>query len=170
MPSPFRKLLLPRAVVRSEYPPITAIKFLVPWLRFICQRDIEAYWDATEQIGLVTRIHLFRGGVISILQGYSHVLRASGLTSQWRRGSRFSLMQNNRFLAGPASLANHACSKCSNCALDFKSLSFVVNNEHIARGERLYITYSHEQDMRNNRQIFCLKCRLYFTGCLHYFM
>ena len=152
-------LLLPRAIVRNEYPPKKAVKFLIPWLRFLCQNEVGVYWDRVEQIGIYVMEDFPQATTLFSLECSLHSLNKVGMKTQHLARQRFSFTSSNMLLAGPASLINHACSACSNAILDFNALQVIVNVDQILAPGRLYITYNDENTLLRFRNIYCRMCR-----------
>ena len=159
LPEKVEFLLLPRSLIRHSFPPIETFNFLVPWFRFVCSKSVSPYWDNIEYLGVKARKSFDRHDLISSICGSRHKMNARSLRAQQPKNARFSLMQGNTYLAGPAGLVNHACLEHANCVLDFQSLHVEVNVSRLEAGSRLYYTYSNEEDMLTTRGICCNLCR-----------
>ena len=155
-------LLLSRSLVRNNFPPIQVFKFLVPWMRFLCQKSVTVYWDPFEYMGVKVRKAFERHDVIEALRGYAYPVNNATLTAQRPKNARFSLLKGDVYLTGPAGLINHACSKHSNCVLNFREWIIEVNVSRLEAGARVYYTYSDEDDMCHNRGFSCTMCRYTF--------
>ena len=162
-------LLLPRAIIRNDFPPKKAVKFLIPWLRFLCQNEVGVYWDRVEQIGIYVMEDYAQATTLLSLECSLHSLNKIGMSTQQLAHQRFSFTSSNMLLAGPASLINHACSDCSNAIFDFKALQVIVNVEQILAPGRLYITYNDESTLLRYRGISCRMCRYVHISFLIYF-
>ena len=161
LPSPATSIILPSEIVRGQHPPEDAIYHIVPWIRLIRSKQVHAYWDAIECIGLklspgpcFKQSELFR-----VLKPTFKLLNAISLLTQLRKKQRFSLFEGNLYLAGPAGLLNHACSHHSNCNLDCKTMEVRCNAVRILPGEALRITYASESDLLEHRGFCCNLCR-----------
>ena len=151
--------MLPPVLVRDQYPPRKTIKFLIPWLRFLCQNEVGVYWDRIEQIGIYVKHDFVRATTLFSLECSLHSLNKASVLTQHLWCQRFSFTALNMLLAGPASLINHACSNCSNAIIDFSSLQVIVNTDCVLAPGRLHITYNDEATLLLRRGISCLMCR-----------
>ena len=162
-------LTLPRVLIRKDFPPKKTIKFLLPWFRFLSQNEVGVYWDRIEQIGIYVKEDFPRATTLFSLECSLHSLNKVGIMTQQLNHQRFSFTAFDMFLAGPASLINHACSNCSNAILDFSSLQVVVNADYVLAPGRVYITYNDEPTLLQHRGISCLMCR-YFNYSIIYIL
>ena len=151
--------MLSRPLVRNNYPPLPTFRFLVPWIRFVIQKSVVVYWDEIEKLGIKVRQDFYRHDVIEALRGLAYPINRTTLNAQRPKDARFSIVRGNTYLAGPAGLINHACSRHSNCILHFGDWSVEVNVSRLEAGSRVYYTYSDEDDMIANRGFSCTCCR-----------
>ena len=153
-------LILPTEIVRGALPPTTFIKYLVPWFNFLHSSTVQSYWDDTEQIGVLLNCKfLMQGDSIECLTPIYHSINAASIGRQALSTGRFSFTSQNDYLAGPASLINHACSRHSNVIVDHKAQEVVINVARLHQYQRLYSTYNTEQELLKSRGFQCTRCR-----------
>ena len=161
LPSPATSVILPVEIVRGHHPPFEVIDCLIPWIRLIRSKQLKPYWDVQEGIGLKLSIpSVFQSHLFKVLKPMFKLLNAMSLWTQLRKDQRFSLFEGNFYLAGPAGLINHACSKHSNVNLDCHLMEVRCNALTISSGEPLRMTYASESELLEHRGFTCNMCRL----------
>ena len=155
-------LLLPTEIVRGALPPTALIKHLIPWIDFLLSPTVVSYWDETEQIGVQLNCKfLMQADSIQCLKPIYHVVNSASTSLQALSSGRFSFTSHNHYLAGPASLINHACSRHSNVIVDHKIQECVINVPRLHHAQRLYSTYNTEPELLKSRGFQC------FCGFVH---
>ena len=153
-------LLLPTEIVRGAMPPKRFIKHLLVWIHFLHDSTVGCYWDNVEQIGVHLACNLLlQGDSIACLEPLYMSVNALSVSLQAKAFGRFSFTSSNEYLAGPASLINHACTRHSNVVVDHNDREVVINVPRIHNLDRLYSTYNTPTDMFLSRGINCRLCR-----------
>ena len=159
LPNPTTSLIIPNEIIRGDLPPAVAVHHIIPWIRLIRSQQVKPYWDPLESIGLqLAGSTVFQSHCFKVLTPYFKYLNATSLLTQLSKHQRFSLFQGNLYLAGPAGLMNHACSRHSNVNLDINVMEVRCNAFEIVPGEALRITYASEDDMLEHRGFSCNMC------------
>ena len=153
-------LLLPNEVIRGALPPKRFIKHILLWIRLLQDSAVACYWDAVEQIGVHLNCKsLLQGDSIACLAPLCISVNALSVSLQAKAFGRFSFTSSNEYLAGPASLINHACKRHSNVVVDYNDLEVVIDVPRIHQFDRLYSTYNTPNEMFLSRGITCRRCR-----------
>lgn len=114
-------LLLPTELVRGQFPPKSLFVFLWPWFKLIQNDNVGYYWDPMEQISLVLKCNeVHQADAIHVLKPVLHGINDVSVLLQANPHGRFSFTAGRKYLAGPASLINHACKRHSNVVVDHK--------------------------------------------------
>ena len=159
-PPLFDDLLLPTEIIRGAFPPTNFIKHLIPWIEYLLSNTVQSYWDDTEHIGVrLTCNFLMQADSIACLKPMYYAVNAASTSLQALQSGRFSFTSQNQYLAGPASLINHACSRHSNVVVDHKAQEVVINVPRLCQFQRLYSTYNTEAELLKSRGFQCLQCR-----------
>jgi hypothetical protein len=153
---------IPNHFMRSGGPPDTFLNAVFSWYEFLKQNHFRPYWDDIEGVGISVMRDFFPPYDLRLLYGFLEPLPASirdALPPKFIRDSRTI----DHYIGGPLSLANHACSKHSNCVLRVTDGHVcLAADTFIMVGQRVYICYdSNEQNMLTFRGFKCAVCVRY---------
>ena len=128
------------------------------WYNFLNQQHFRPYWDDVEGVGIQVMRDFYPPHDLRLLHGFTVPLPA--LVKQLPPPK---LIRDSRtkdvYLGGPISLANHACSKHSNCVLNLNDGVRLGADIFIMSGQRVYICYSSdEEEIARTRGFRCAVC------------
>ena len=129
------------------------------WYNFLNQKHFRPYWDKVEGVGIFQVMRDFYPPYdLRLLHGFSVPLPADVKYAPSPMRLRDSRTKDV-YLGGPLSLANHACSKHSNCVLNLIDGVRLTADVFIMSGQRVYICYSaNEDEIARTRGFRCAVC------------
>ena len=138
---------------------------LYPWVQFICQQNISAYYNDNEGIGVFSRIHTNQGESIEELSGRLHYVGIDVSTIRFPEGMRWSFF-GEFYMSGPISIINCSCSRHRNVNMRPRprmecdgAVMEVVVEWCVEPGDKFYAAYSNDaKDMLEFRGISCRVC------------
>ena len=148
------------------------------WTNFIVSPNFGVYYQVGEGLGAIAVTEFEQGVRLDELSGHLSRLDSSHATAFTEAGQRWSTFeyctrQGERvlsYLAGPASLINHACFRHSNAVMKVgfmsrtngmpkRAIVNVVADKHINPGTRVYVCYdADEEALRQRRGLRCRVC------------
>ena len=148
------------------------------WANFILSPKFGVYYQVGEGLGAIAATEFEQGVRLDDLSGHLSrldVTHATAFTEPGQRWSTFEYCTRQgetvlSYLAGPASLINHACFRHSNAVMkvDFTSrmqgmpkraVVNVVADKHIHAVTRVYVCYdADEEALRQQRGLRCCVC------------
>ena len=139
-------------------PPQDFFNAVFVWYNFLNQQHFRPYWDDVEGVGIQVMRDFYPPHDLRLLHGFTVPLPA--LVQQLPPPK---LIRDSRtkdvYLGGPISLANHACSKHSNCVLNLNDGVRLGADIFIMSGQRVYICYSSdEEEIARTRGFRCAVC------------
>jgi len=148
------------------------------WTNFILSPKFCVYYQVGEGLGAIAVTEFEQGVCLDELSGYLSRLDLSHATAFCGAGLRWSTFEYctrsgeivHSYLAGPASLINHACFRHSNAVMKVgyasrmqgmpkRAIVNVVADKHIHAGTRVYVCYdADEEALRQRRGLRCCIC------------
>jgi len=148
------------------------------WTKFILSTKFGVYYQVGEGLGAIAVTEVEQGVRLDELSGHLSRLDFSHATAFTDAGQRWSTFEYCTrqgetvlsYLAGPASLINHACFRHSNAVMKVgyesrmqgmpkRAIVNVVADKHIHAGTRVYVCYdADEEALRQRRGLRCCIC------------
>ena len=144
------------------------------WTNFILSPRFDVYYQVGKGLGVIAVTEFEQGVRLDELSGHLSRLEFSNPTAFTEAGQRWSTFeyctrQGERvlsYLAGPASLINHACFRHSNAVMKVgfmsrtngmpkRAIVNVVADKHINPGTRVYVCYDADEEAWRG-----LRCRV----------
>ena len=126
------------------------------WLSFIKSRDVYAYYDENEQIGLKSYKH-FRDQDEIDCGTFSLTFIGKRCRRIERDGVRWSTLEDSYFGGGP-SLLNHACQRHANVYIEYDN-GYVIAMKAIQPYDILRVNYEEDSEvLRITRGVICHEC------------
>ena len=150
------------------------------WSSFIVSRIAGVYLDESEGLGATVIVPIEQGTRLRGMTGVLTKVDATVATAHVDYGQRWSMLAYSNstkgnvtnYLAGPASLINHACFRHSNVVMEVYSSQLkpaeaavmkvaIVADKYIAPGSRLYACYDTDaESLERERGLRCRVCIL----------
>ena len=157
----------PQLIIPPLLAPISEsfLNGLFPWVKFLGQQNIKAYYNSNEGIGVLSRIHTNQGESIDELSGRLHYVGVNIARMRFPDGMRWSFF-GDCYMSGPISIINCSCSNHRNVNMRPRqrmqcdgAVMEVVVEWCVEPGDKLYAAYSNDtQDMLDFRGIRCRVC------------